>query len=341
MVRAGDTLNIHRAVTHPLYLFSRGMMASRCWRCARSLRSPRCGLSRKLKPADKKKRCINLLEVTLQMKGWMAAMIHIDEELDYLAECRERLSDVDAALLAIEAGRAADSLVVSAAPFALDPGKIRDLAHQAEDVLSLIDSRRLLPTPDQVGVLLRATGTLRAVAQNAGASSPADIAETINGLAELCANGATKEAASRAHRGPTHPESQSHLKMLLVEDDFDSRLLLQTFLSSYGECHVAVNGREAVAAFRSALGRGQRYDLICMDIRMPEMGGREAVHRIRAMEEEHGILSTSGAKIIMTTAVDDMKEVVGCFHELCDAYLTKPVERATLMSQMKSCHLIQ
>jgi two-component system chemotaxis response regulator CheY len=129
--------------------------------------------------------------------------------------------------------------------------------------------------------------------------------------------------------------------MLLVEDDFDSRLLLQTFLSSYGECHVAVNGREAVAAFRSALGRGQRYDLICMDIRMPEMGGREAVHRIRAMEEEHGILSTSGAKIIMTTAVDDMKEVVGCFHELCDAYLTKPVERATLMSQMKSCHLIQ
>src|SRR5664279_4040029 len=52
------------------------------------------------------------------------------------------------------------------------------------------------------------------------------------------------------------------LRMLLVEDDFASRLLLRTFLSRYGECHIAVNGREAVEAFRSASERGQGYDLI-------------------------------------------------------------------------------
>ena len=45
--------------------------------------------------------------------------------------------------------------------------------------------------------------------------------------------------------------------MLLVEDDFASRLLLQTFLSRYGECHIAVNGREAVEAFRAALEQGR------------------------------------------------------------------------------------
>jgi two-component system chemotaxis response regulator CheY len=136
------------------------------------------------------------------------------------------------------------------------------------------------------------------------------------------------------------PAGGQRLRMLLAEDDFASRLLLQTFLSKYGECHIAVNGREAVDAFRGALEHGQRYDLICMDIMMPEMDGREAVRQVRALEEEHGILSTAGVKIVMTTAVDDVKEVVRCFHELCDSYLTKPVDLAKLLAQMRAYQMI-
>ena len=76
------------------------------------------------------------------------------------------------------------------------------------------------------------------------------------------------------------------MKTLIVEDDFTSRLILQTFLSRYGECHIAVNGKEAVEAYRSALISGQVYDLVCMDIMMPQMDGREAVRQVRALEEE-------------------------------------------------------
>ena len=47
------------------------------------------------------------------------------------------------------------------------------------------------------------------------------------------------------------------MKTLIVEDDFTGRLLLQTLLSPYGECHIAVNGREAVDAFRRAMKRGR------------------------------------------------------------------------------------
>jgi CheY-like chemotaxis protein len=83
------------------------------------------------------------------------------------------------------------------------------------------------------------------------------------------------------------------MKTLIVEDDFTSRLFLQTVLSRYGECHIAVNGKEAVEAHRTAGEDGKRYDLICMDIMMPEIDGREAVKQVRALEEARGIFKPS------------------------------------------------
>jgi two-component system chemotaxis response regulator CheY len=266
-------------------------------------------------------------------------MIDLEDELarDYLAECREQLSSVEADLIALQEGapegkgefvngvfQALHWIQGGAADF--DLAKIAALAHQAEDALSPIRSGAAPATSDRIGVLLRATDKLRELIQNPAASNQADITGI---LAEL-----------RGKRGAQQAVRQRALRVLLVEDDFSSRLVLQTFLTGYGECHMAVNGREAVEAFRTALEHGQRYDLILMDIMMPEMDGREAMRQIRALEEEFGILSTSGAKIIMTTAVDEVKEVVRCFHELCDSYLTKPIELAALVEQMKAHGLL-
>jgi two-component system chemotaxis response regulator CheY len=131
------------------------------------------------------------------------------------------------------------------------------------------------------------------------------------------------------------------LRILLVEDDFSSRILLQAFLSRHGECHVAVNGKEAVEAFRAATESGHRYDLVCMDLVMPEMDGRQAVREMRAIEEARRVRSTAGAKIVMTTAVDDIKEVSRCFEELCDAYLTKPLDLGKLQNQMKAWEFVK
>ena len=130
------------------------------------------------------------------------------------------------------------------------------------------------------------------------------------------------------------------MRTLIVEDDFTSRLLLHSFLSKYGECHIAVNGKEAVSAFRAAQKAGERYDLICMDIMMPEMDGQTAVKEIRALEERENILSTNGVKIIMTTALDDVKNVIQSFRSLCDAYLFKPIDTGKLVGHMKELHLV-
>ena len=130
------------------------------------------------------------------------------------------------------------------------------------------------------------------------------------------------------------------MKTLIVEDESTSRLILQNVLSRYGECHVAGNGREAVTAFQTAAGNGLPFDLICMDIIMPEMDGKQAVKQIRAVEETLGVKPILGVKIIMTTVSTDMKEIIQSFQQLCDAYLFKPIDTAELISKLRSFRLV-
>jgi len=88
------------------------------------------------------------------------------------------------------------------------------------------------------------------------------------------------------------------------------------------------------------LKEGQPYDLICLDIMMPELDGHEVLRKIRRTEEENGVNSSNGVKIIMTTALDDPTNVVTAFKSLCDAYLVKPVHKSKLLDYLRSFELI-
>jgi len=117
-------------------------------------------------------------------------------------------------------------------------------------------------------------------------------------------------------------------------------MLLLEFLRKYGKVHVAVNGEEAAEAVRISLEQDEPYDLICLDIMMPEVDGHEALKRIRGMEESRGILSSHGSKIVMTTALGDLKNVSESYKNLCDGYLTKPIEGKMLMAELKKLQLL-
>lgn len=130
------------------------------------------------------------------------------------------------------------------------------------------------------------------------------------------------------------------MKTLIVEDDFTSRLILQELLKNYGPVDIAVNGAEALDAVRIALAADEPYDLICLDIMMPEMDGQQALREIRELEEARGIFSSEGSKVMMTTVMADLKNVSTAYMNLCDAYLTKPVRKSVLDKELRTLQLI-
>jgi two-component system, chemotaxis family, chemotaxis protein CheY len=130
------------------------------------------------------------------------------------------------------------------------------------------------------------------------------------------------------------------MRTLIVEDDFISRHVLQEILLPFSMCDAAVNGREALEAFLLALDNGTPYDLICLDIMMPEIDGKETLKRIRAIEKDRGIVNLSGVKIIMTTALEDFDTIKAVFRDQCEAYLVKPITQQKLLKQIEELKLI-
>jgi two-component system chemotaxis response regulator CheY len=130
------------------------------------------------------------------------------------------------------------------------------------------------------------------------------------------------------------------MKSLVVEDEFVARSILQRFLARYGECDVAVDGNEAVAAVDSALRDGVPYEVVCLDIGLPKMDGQGVLERIRALELQRGIQLGQGCRVIMTTAAAAKDHVLGAFRGGADAYLTKPISLSALTQELKSLRVM-
>ena len=130
------------------------------------------------------------------------------------------------------------------------------------------------------------------------------------------------------------------MKILIVEDDFVSRRILQKFLLPYGTSEIAINGKEAIKAFSLAWQEKDPYELICLDIMMPEMDGQQVLKEIRKIEEEYGVLGLDSVKIIMTTALGANENIKTAFRQQCEAYLVKPIDKTMLLNTLKELGLI-
>lgn len=130
------------------------------------------------------------------------------------------------------------------------------------------------------------------------------------------------------------------MKILLAEDDFVTRKYMSNFLSKYGECDVTVDGMEAVDAFMMAMEDGEPYDLVCLDIMMPVMDGYQALVGIRNLEKERNIPADKAVKVIMTTALNEEKNVKMAFELGCTIYSGKPIDQERFDQALRKLGLI-
>ena len=130
------------------------------------------------------------------------------------------------------------------------------------------------------------------------------------------------------------------MKILLAEDDFASRKFMDNYLSKYGECDVTVDGEEAVDAFMMALDDEEPYDLICLDVMMPVLDGYQVLKAIRDIEVQRGISKEDRVKVIMTTALNEERNVKMAFELGCEAYSGKPIDVEKFEMVLKKLGLI-
>ena len=122
---------------------------------------------------------------------------------------------------------------------------------------------------------------------------------------------------------------QRPLRILLVEDNRDNRLLFHAYMrSTKCEVDVATNGRRAVEKFKAEL-----YDIVFMDIQMPELDGISATLQIRGWERhafESGVRDYR-VPIYALTAHSLAEEIQRSIEAGCDGHITKPVRKQEIL----------
>jgi PAS domain S-box-containing protein len=247
-----------------------------------------------------------------------------------------------ASMTAEDAVRLASTAEASDFPFT---GLLTDLAHAAEawQLIGLMRSRTGDGRPPRAvvildpaergeipelreqgftGYLVRPIRPLSLLTQLFG-SQDVDISETADIVTLDSIQFRANSAGGRA------------LSVLLAEDNDINALLARTLLEKCGARVVrARNGIEAIAAARHAREGtdGEEFDLVLMDIHMPEMDGIEAAHQIRALYPDGANAPAGRPPIIALTANALVEDRAAYLQAGLDDYLAKPFEKDDLIA---------
>jgi PAS domain S-box-containing protein len=127
----------------------------------------------------------------------------------------------------------------------------------------------------------------------------------------------------------SHAESRP-LRVLLADDSPDNQALIRSYLKQTpNRLDIADNGAIALELFKNGC-----YDLILMDVQMPVMNGYEATKAIRVWEREHDL---PPIQVIALTALALKEDVVKTLNAGCNAHMTKPIKKHTLLEVLQVC----
>ncbi len=124
---------------------------------------------------------------------------------------------------------------------------------------------------------------------------------------------------------PTPRQDLAGLRVLVVDDNETNRAVLSQMLTAWSmRPWTSTGGREAMASLRSAASRGEPFDVVVVDLNMPEMDGLEVARAINADAE------LGRPRLVMLTSTAQLGEVRRAADAGIAGYLTKPVRQSQL-----------
>lgn len=129
------------------------------------------------------------------------------------------------------------------------------------------------------------------------------------------------------------------MKILIVEDEKVSSTKMQVIMNTFGECDAVASGTEALAAFKQGWEIRAPYDLITLDIGLPDINGMDLLLSMREYEEQIAVPLSKKTKIIMVTAQNDKDYVITCLSAKCSGYIIKPFTKETITKCLRSVYL--
>lgn len=125
------------------------------------------------------------------------------------------------------------------------------------------------------------------------------------------------------------------MKIMIVEDYAVSLKIMIKKLAPLGECTGVSNGEKALALFDEAVIADKRFDLIFLDISMPDMDGIEVLTRIRKKEKRLKIEKDEQTKIVMVSASMRMASIKKCIRLGCNSYISKPFKTQKIYEEFE------
>ena len=130
----------------------------------------------------------------------------------------------------------------------------------------------------------------------------------------------TQREAATTNPSPSIPASS----LLVVDDNSMNRIMLSRYITKLGyQATLAENGRQALDKLQ-----GQPFDLVLLDVQMPEMDGYQVLEHLKADPRLRDI------PVIMISAVEELESVVRCIELGAQDYLPKPFNPVLLRARL-------
>ncbi len=131
------------------------------------------------------------------------------------------------------------------------------------------------------------------------------------------------------------------MRILVVDDDFVCRKKMEVIMLNFGACDIARNGEEALNVFKNAFSSSSPFDVIALDISMPDIDGFKVLSEIRAIENDMNIEANDRVKVIMVTAKADKETVMTSIGSGCDDYVIKPVNWKVMFNKLVKLRVLK